>query len=72
MAAGLMISATLASESDQPIRLAPVIASAPEPVPSLLATPAMVASMPAGMPIWPAVYVAQRAPWHLASDVTGR
>jgi hypothetical protein len=32
----------------------------------------MVASMPAGMPIWGAVYVAQRAPWHLASDVTGR
>jgi hypothetical protein len=24
------------------------------------------------MPIWGAVYVAQRAPWHLASDVTGR
>jgi hypothetical protein len=28
--------------------------------------------MPAGMPIWGAVYVAQRAPWHLASDATGR
>ncbi len=72
MAAGLMISATLANEADQPIRLAPVVASAPEPEPSLLATPAMVASMPAGMPIWPAVYVAQRAPWHLASDASGR
>jgi hypothetical protein len=24
------------------------------------------------MPIWGAVYVAQRAPWHLASDVSGR
>jgi hypothetical protein len=71
MAAGLM-SATFAPDADQPIRLAPVVASAPEPAPSLLATPAMVASMPAGMPIWPAVYVAQRAPWHLASDVTGR
>ena len=46
MAAGLMISATLASEADQPIRLAPVVASAPEPAPSLLATPAMVSSMP--------------------------
>jgi hypothetical protein len=72
MAAGLLVSATLARDADQPIRLAPVIASAPEPAPSLLATPAMVASMPAGMPIWPAVYVAQRAPWHLASDVSGR
>jgi hypothetical protein len=28
--------------------------------------------MPAGMPIWPAVFVAQRAPLHLASDVAGR
>jgi hypothetical protein len=72
MAAGLTMSAALAREAEQPIRLAPVIASAPEPAPSLLATPAMVASMPAGMPIWPAVYVAQRAPWHLASDVSGR
>jgi len=72
MAAGLLVTVMAANEADQPIRLAPVVASAPEPEPSLLATPAMVASMPAGMPIWPAVYVAQRAPWHLASDVTGR
>jgi hypothetical protein len=72
LAAGLTMSATLASDADRTIRLAPVAASAPEPEPSPFATPAMVASMPAGMPIWPAVYVAQRAPWHLASDVTGR
>ncbi|HEU4720331.1 MAG TPA: hypothetical protein VFS59_03135 [Gemmatimonadaceae bacterium] len=72
MAAGLTMSVMLANEAEQPIRLAPVVATAPEPEPSLLATPAMVASLPAGMPIWPAVYVAQRAPWHLASDVTGR
>ena len=72
LAAGLTMSVTLASDADRTIRLAPVVASAPEPEPSPFATPAMVASMPAGMPIWPAVYVAQRAPWHLASDVTGR
>jgi hypothetical protein len=72
MAAGLTLSVTLAGNGDRTIRLAPVVASAPEPEPSPLATSAMVASMPAGMPIWPAVYVAQRAPWHLASDVTGR
>jgi len=54
------------------IRLAPVVATLPEPEPSSIATPAMVASMPAGMPIWPAVFVAQRAPLHLASDVAGR
>ena len=72
LAAGLTMSVTLAGDADSTIRLAPVVASAPEPEPSPFATPAMVASMPAGMPIWPAVYVAQRAPWHLASDVTGR
>ena len=72
MAAGLTMSVMLASDTEPTIRLAPVVASAPEPEPSPFATPAMVASMPAGMPIWPAVYVAQRAPWHLASDVRGR
>jgi len=72
LAAGLTISVTLASDADRTIRLAPVVASAPEPEPSPFATPAMVASMSAGMPIWPAVYVAQRAPWHLASDVSRR
>jgi hypothetical protein len=72
MAAGLTLSVLLAGESDQAIRLAPVVASIPEPEPSTLAMPAMVASMPTGMPIWPAVYVAQRAPWHLTSDATGR
>jgi len=72
VAAGLTMSVMLADDADPTIRLAPVVASAPEPEPSPLATPAMVASMPAGMPIWGAVYVAQRAPWHLASDVTGR
>ena len=72
LAAGLAMSVTLTGDADSTIRLAPVVASAPEPEPSPFATPAMVVSMPAGMPIWPAVYVAQRAPWHLASDVTGR
>jgi len=72
MAAGVTMSVALADDTAPTIRLAPVVASAPEPEPSPLTTPAMVASMPAGMPIWGAVYVAQRAPWHLASDVSGR
>jgi hypothetical protein len=72
LAAGLTISVTLADDADRTIRLAPVVASAPEPEPSPFATPAMVASMSAGMAIWPVVYAAQRAPWHLASDVRGR
>ena len=44
----------------------------PEPEPSPLANPVMVASMPAGMGVWPAVFVAQQAQWHFASDVIGR
>jgi hypothetical protein len=73
MAAGLMVTVSLTSDAQEAIRLAPVVASVPEPEPSLLATPAMVASMPAGMPIWSAVFIAQQAPWHFASDaVVGR
>jgi hypothetical protein len=73
MAAGLMLTVSLThADDDEAIRLAPVVASLPEPEPTLIATPAMVASMPAGMPVWPAVFVAQQAPWHLASAATGR
>jgi hypothetical protein len=72
MAAGVTATVLLSTERDRTIRLAPVVATLPEPEPSPLATPAMVASMPAGMPIWPAVLVAQQTPWHLASDVAGR
>jgi hypothetical protein len=72
LAAGVTMSVMLTGEEDRVIRLAPVVATLPEPEPSPFATPAMVASMPAGMPIWPAVFVAQRMPLHLTSDVTGR
>lgn len=72
MAAGLVMTVSLLRGEDEAIRLAPVVASLPEPEPSPLAMPAMVASMPAGMPVWPAVFVAQQAPWRLASDAMGR
>jgi hypothetical protein len=78
MAAGLLAVAGLAAtltgmgREQEAIRLAPVVASLPEPEPSTLASPAMVASMPTGMTVWPALYVAQQAPWHLASDAAGR
>ena len=66
----LVASVALASRLAEPapIRLAPVVASRPEPEPSTLATAAMVASMPAGFSVWPAVHVAQQAPWHFADD----
>jgi hypothetical protein len=78
MAAGILAVAGLAAtvagvtREQEMIRLAPVVAMQPELEPSTLATPAMVASMPTGMTVWPALYVAQQAPWHLASDAIGR
>jgi hypothetical protein len=59
---------TTAGHRERAIRLAPVVATIPESDASTLATPAMVASVPAGMAVWPAVFVAQQAPWHFASD----
>ena len=72
VAAGLAGVATLSGNRDDVIRLAPVVASRPESEGSTLTTPTMVAAMPAGMPLWPAVFVAQQAPWHFASDAAGR
>lgn len=72
VAAGLAGAATAATAGNDVIRMAPVVASLPEAEPSPLTTPTIVASMPAGMPLWPAVFVAQQAPWHFASDAAGR
>ena len=78
MAAGILAVAGLAAtltgmgRDAAIIRLAPVVATLPETEPSTLATPAMVASMPIGMTVWPALYVAQQTPWHFASDAAGR
>lgn len=69
--AGLAGVVGVAGQRADAIRLAPVVASLPEPQPTLMTTPAMVASMPAGMPLWPAVFVAQQAPYHFASDAFG-
>ncbi len=66
--AGVAATVTAAARPREAIRLAPVVAMLPEEAPSTLATPAMVASMPAGISVWPAVFVAQQAPWHFAMD----
>ena len=63
---------TATSARDDVIHLAPVVASVPESEVSPITTPTMVASVSAGMPMWPAVFVAQQAPWHFASDAAGR
>ena len=75
IAAGMLAAAALTygvmRRAPDPIRMDPVVATRSEVEPSL-ATPAMVASMSTGMVVWPAVYVAQQAPWHFASDAVGR
>ncbi len=70
VAAGLVGFASLSDTRDDAIRLAPVVASLPEAEPMALTVPTMVAAMPVGMPLWPAVVVAQQASWHFASDAT--
>lgn len=69
--AGLAGAAALMRSRVDSVRLAPVVASIPESQPALMTTPAMVASMSSGMPLWPAVFVAQQAPYHFASDAIG-
>jgi hypothetical protein len=68
MAAGVTGTLTMVRARDEVIRMAPVVASIPETDLSLMAAPTMVASVSAGMPMWPAVFVAQQAPWHFATD----
>jgi hypothetical protein len=73
LAAGLALAAYVALEAanrfstQDELRLPPVIASVPEAPPSPLADPAFVAAVSTGMPIWPAVLMADQAPMHLAN-----
>lgn len=67
LAAGIGCVAFLAADAlrrAQPteLRLAPVVASIPEFEPSPVATTALVATVPTGMSIWPALVVATQAP----------
>lgn len=67
LGAGLAGAANLLSERNSVVRLSPVVAFRSESEPVPLTNSTMVAAMPAGMPLWPAVFVAQQAPWHFAS-----
>jgi hypothetical protein len=74
VAAGLIAVAYMAVETTQyfapapDARIAPVFASVPalEPAP-IIANSAFVASIPTGMPVWPAVMMVGQAPMHFAS-----
>ena len=49
------------------MRLAPVLASAPEQEYSPVATSALVATVPTGMSVWPAIMAASQAPIHFVA-----
>ncbi len=70
--AGLALTMTRLALPADTIRLAPVVATLPERAPSTLASSAMLASMPGGFSVWPAVFVAQQGAWHFADDAVGR
>ena len=68
MAAGYVaVMAMNAIAPPEQLALAPVVATAPEPAPTPVATPAYVASFSAGMPLWPAAMVADVVPVHFAN-----
>lgn len=70
VAAGLVIVAALAvtvMRADDAIRLAPVVASLPETEPSQAVTPALVATVPTGMSVWPAIMAASQASVHFVA-----
>lgn len=71
MVAGVAATFAMADTREDVIRMSPVVATLPETEMSPLTSPTMVASVSAGMPMWPAVFVAQQAPWHFASDAAG-
>lgn len=58
------------NEPPRPIQLAPVVATRPALPPTPVATPALVASVSAGVPVWSAVLMAEQAPMHFADTQT--
>jgi hypothetical protein len=76
LAAGIGFVAYLAADALRQappveIRMPPVVASLPELDASAVATPALVATVPTGMSVWPAIMVASQAPVHfVAAEMT--
>jgi putative zinc finger protein len=74
LAAGVAFVTYLAAETMRragpaELRFEPVVATAPQPEPeqSLVATSALVATVPTGMSVWPAIMVASQAPMHFVA-----
>jgi len=73
LAAGVAAVAYMAIETtryyaprDQ-VAVAPAVATAIDPLPAPMANAAFVASVPTGIPVWPAVLMVGQAPMHFAS-----
>ena len=71
VAAGIVLVAALAAASlrgnGAVIQMAPVVATLPEPEPSQVLTPALVATVPTGMSVWPAIMAASQASVHFVA-----
>lgn len=73
LAAGLALMGYIALEtmqrfaSPQALTLPPVVATAPESPVSPLSSPAYIAGISTGMPVWPAVMMVEQAPQSMAN-----
>ena len=72
LAAGVGFIAFLAADmirlgAPREIRMPPVVATLPEVEPSPVTTSALVATVPTGMSVWPAIFVASQAPIHFVA-----
>ena len=73
LAAGLAAVAYLSIETthyfapDPTVQRAPIVAQAVDTTPAPIANAAFVASVPTGMPVWPAVLMIGQAPVRFAS-----
>ena len=69
MLSGITIAAqrTLRARAGDAYRMPPVVASAIPMQPSPFGTQALVATVPTGMSIWPAIMMASQAPTHLVA-----
>jgi hypothetical protein len=67
LAVAALATALSTRSSDEPIRLAPVIASMPAEIPGPVASPSVVASLATGIPVWPAMFMLNEAPVHMVN-----
>ena len=67
-AVGLFAFVEMDETEGQVLTLAPVVATQPAPMPTPQTSPAFVASVSAGMPIWPAALMVEQVPVHLVNS----